>query len=382
MSMKRIGIDCRELRDPAQEPSTGVGRYVFELVSGVVHRADPTLMVVLFVHADQPIPATWESSSQIEICRLPRSARRPLVGPHWIVARAMKRAQIDVLHAPATTVPLCHAGQTVVTVHDLLIYKHSEWFPGGQWLSTRVVVPRAIRRARWVITPSNAVANDVRELFTVPAERISVISHGVSSSPSDEEVATAWKSLCKRVDASVLQSSYALFVGTLEPRKNIGRLVEAFKEVVQEMPTVHLLLAGRRGWGIPDTFFERLPDGVYQLGYVTEAEKVALLRKAAVFVYPSLGEGFGLPLLEARREGARVLTSDREPMNEVAGQGSFLVDPEDTSELATLMLKMFQGSSDLITNGVQEGRVEESLPTWSSSVERTLDVYREVFRAI
>ena len=365
----RIGIDCREHRDPALEHASGIARYVHELVSAFgrldTRARDGATFVLFFTH-EQAIPGAFEGVPFFSCVRLSRAATLPLFGPHVVAARAFAEANVDLLHGPANVVPLAYRKPFVTTVHDLLIYGHPEWFPGGQGISTKVVVPRSLRRASAIVAPSEAVANEAKQRFGNPA--VTTIPHGRSKPPSDEDVDRAWDGLRHRVS----DGPFVSFVGTIEPRKNLGRLVEAVVSLRSAGSDIGLVLAGKRGWG--DALPTSLPEGVVELGSVTDAEKYALLRHSAAFAYPSLAEGFGLPIVEAMGEGTPVITSDEAPMSDVAGDAAFLCDPHDAASIGKAIKESLENKA-LITNRVQQGRRRAESFDWNEVAKQTMRAY-------
>src|SRR3989344_8954162 len=183
----RIGIDLQVLANPR----AGIGNYAFNLVSALLKTNSEHQFVLFFPEVIPAIPTGRQTEAgtefsirdqiqgdnRVEIVKL--SAKRiPFWSAHVTNARIMKKENLDVLHGLANVLPLTYAGRGVVTVHDLAIYKHPEWFPRGQWLATKIVVPASIEKAKKIIVPSMATANDLKELFNVPDEKIAVIPHG------------------------------------------------------------------------------------------------------------------------------------------------------------------------------------------------------------
>ena len=224
----------------------------------------------------------------------------------WYPSLAL-RGGFDVLHCPSFRGPPGARVPLVVTVHDLAVLRHPEWF--NRWTRgySRLAVPRVVRAADRVIAVSELTRRDVVELLGVPAERLRVIPNGV------EDVFCA--------DGPRAEGDYVLAVGTLEPRKNLRRIAEACRGL-------ELRVVGARGWGGVAP-----PAGVTWHGEVADAELAALYRGARCLVYASLYEGFGIPVAEALACGCPVVTSAGSAMAELAGDDAVYVDPLDPESI-------------------------------------------------
>jgi glycosyltransferase involved in cell wall biosynthesis len=221
--------------------------------------------------------------------------------------------------------PLAKVGlPAVLTAHDMAIYRHPEWFPGRQALSVRLIVPRSMRRADAVIAVSRHTAADVGELFGVPVERLHVVPEGVGPQyrplPREELAAVG-----RRYD---LPERFVLFVSTIEPRKNLETLLDAWSRLRERPP---LVVAGGWGWRYEEVQrrLDQAPDGVRLLGPVRPAELPALYNLATCLAHPAWYEGFGLTPLEAMACGTPVVASTASSLPEVVGDAGLLVPPDD-----------------------------------------------------
>jgi glycosyltransferase involved in cell wall biosynthesis len=372
----KIGIDCRTISDAAGQP-TGVSMYTTQLVSALLD-SFPEHQFVLFsdnsVSEDRPVQWSFDHHDNAEFVFFPFSEHKkylPLVHSHWMVARMLKRHKLDVFHEPANSVPLGYGGPSVVTVHDLAIFEHPEWFPDSQLLSRKVLIPKTMEKVQHIIAVSQATSEQLQRILKVPAERISVVPEGINHvvAPSD---------------AIKRERPYVLYVGTIEPRKNLARLLQAFDRMLTQHPhlqEVELVLAGKMGWKTED--FEKALAGmkhkenVQQLGYVSYDEKAALMRDAELFVFPSLDEGFGLPPLEAASLKTAVLVANRGALPEVVAPDMPMVDPEDIDAIADGMAVLLN-EDQLRSHIAQMGYEHSKSYTWQRVAEATMDVYNQV----
>jgi glycosyltransferase involved in cell wall biosynthesis len=262
-----------------------------------------------------------------------------------------RRARLDVLHCTTFRAPLRSPVPTIVTVHDLAIVRYPEFFTAWTRLYARTALLPVIRAADRVVAVSEFTKREVVELAGVPEERVRVVPNATSDVFSP--------------DGPAAEGDYVLAVGTLEPRKNLARLVEAAESLGAELRVV-----GARGWG----GVEVGGNGVRWLGHVPDEELARLYRGAAVFAYPSLYEGFGIPVLEAMRSGAPVVTSAGTVMEEVAGGAAELVDPLDPAAIAAGIERARSRRAELAAAGLERAKAY----TWAAAAEATAAVYREL----
>jgi glycosyltransferase involved in cell wall biosynthesis len=256
----------------------------------------------------------------------------------------------------------------VVTVHDLAFHQHPEAYPraGRLWheRATRI----AVAEAALLVTPSSATARDLSDLYGVEPARVAVVPLGVDTTEGDTGAARRLLT-----DLGVL-GPFLLAVGTLEPRKNLRRLLNAFATLSEELPDHHLVVVGQVGWGpeLPPTW-----DSVRikLAGRVGDPVLHGLYGLADGLAYPSLYEGFGLPVLEAMAHGIPVLTSNRSSLPEVAGDAAVLVDPVSTESIAT-GLRSLVGDEALRARLRAAGPERAARFTWDVTAEATWTAYR------
>ena len=349
----RVALDTRALN---HEDATGVGRYVRALLTAF--RESHGLAVTTY------------------------GERTPsLIGPQVITPLRMRRDRAQLVHGPANALPLLFVGLPgVVTIHDLAIYAHPEWFPGDQWFATKVVVPRSVHQARMIICPSDATKAATMRLFGVEAARCRVIPHGVET----EFALPASPSVRAEVQTRyALPDRYVLQVGTVQPRKNYITTLRALARIPAP-ERVPLIVVGGFGWKydpVVDAVRDlELTGSVRFVGYAGISDLPALYQMAQAVLFPSLDEGFGLPVLEAFAAGTPVIASNAGAIPEVAGNAALLTAPEDDEALAANLRRLLE-DHELRDRQVAAGRARAATYTWSASAAAHRAVYESVVSA-
>ena len=349
----RVALDTRALN---HEDATGVGRYVRALLTA-------------FREGHGVAVTTYGE-------RTPR-----LLGPQVMTPLRMRRDRAQLIHGPANSLPLLFVGLPgVVTIHDLAIYAHPEWFPGDQWFATKVVVPRSVHQARMIICPSEATKAATMRLFGVEAARCRVIPHGVET----EFALPASPSVRAEVQTRyALPDRYVLQVGTVQPRKNYITTLRALARIPAP-ERVPLIVVGGFGWKyhpVVDAVRDlELTGSVRFVGYAGMPDLPALYQMAQAVLFPSLDEGFGLPVLEAFAAGTPVIASNAGAIPEVAGNAALLTAPEDDEALAANLRRLL-GDRELRDRQVAAGRARAATYTWSVSAAAHHAVYESVISA-
>jgi glycosyltransferase involved in cell wall biosynthesis len=373
----QIGIDISRIATAAR---TGTEQYTFELL-GAIARADSATPFVLY--CNRPPAELPPLGANFRLRSLP-------FGRLWTHARLsaeVLRAPPDVLFVPAHVLPLAtplvRRMRAVVTVHDMGYLRYPAAHTRGQRLALRLTTIWSVRVATRVIAISGATRDDLVQLARIDPQKITVIHHGVAARFSAPVSAAD----AARARAIAGDGPYLLYVGTVQPRKNLERLIESLARVGDlparteygEAPPPRLLIAGKRGW-LAEPIERRaaalgIADRVVFSGYVADAELPALYAGALAFVFPSLYEGFGMPILEAMAAGAPVLTANSSALPEVAGDAALLVDPHDTDAIAGGLQRLI-GDPALRAQLRAAGAARVKKFTWDACAAATLDLLR------
>ncbi|HXM55080.1 MAG TPA: glycosyltransferase family 1 protein [Candidatus Dormibacteraeota bacterium] len=346
-------------------PWAGVGTYTAEILRGLAAERPGSRFSV---YSATPVAASLPAGVTLQ--RLPSTR---LVGRHLLWPLRLRRLRADAYFGPAGLLPLGGAGApAVVTAHDMAIYRHPEWFPGGQTLSVRLVVPRSMRRASAIVAVSSCTARDVADLFGVGEDRLVVVPEGVAGRyrplPASE-----LEPVRRRYQ---LPPRFVLFVSTIEPRKNLPTLLDAWSRMRERPP---LVVAGGWGWRYDEVRarVERLGPDVRLLGPVPPEDLPGLYNLATCLAHPAWYEGFGLTPLEAMACGVPVVASNASSLPEVVGDAGVLVAPADT-DAWTAALDRVCGDPGAAAALRHRGLARAAEFTWRRAAARTWRVLDRV----
>jgi len=311
----------------------------------------------------------------------------PRLWTHARLSWEMTRRPPDALFVPAHVLPLVHPRASLVTVHDLGYLHFPETHPLPQRLYLDLSTRWNVRAAAHVLADSQATKADLVTHYGTLPERITVAYPGCDEMLAPVRDPAAIETVKARYSIS---GDYFLYLGTLQPRKNLIRLVQAFahSQISNLQSPIRLVLAGKRGWLYDDIFAEVRRLGlegpalsgvegrVLFPGYVLNEDKAALLSGALAFVFPSLYEGFGLPVLEAQACGCPVITSNTSSLSEVAGDAALLVDPSDTSAIAEGMQRIATDPA-LRESLIERGLANARRFSWTSCAQTVLSVIEQ-----
>lgn len=371
-----IGIDASRA---AVQQRTGTEVYSLHVIRGLLALGAPHRYVLYTPAAPSPglFPGRdGSAAASLRVIPFPR------LWTHVRLSTEMALRPPDVLFVPAHVLPLVHPRSSVVTVHDLgyLAYPEAHTTFARHYLD-RSTAWNA-RRAAAVLADSAATRADLVRAYAARPEKIHVVHLG-----RDETLVRVADPLrvAEIRQRYGLAERYLLYVGTLQPRKNLQRVVEAFARIAGQagQGDVQLVLAGKRGW-LYDQLFEQvkrsgLADRVVFPGYVPDEDLPALLSGATGFVYPSLHEGFGLPILEAGGCGVPVITSNTSSLPEVAGDAALLVDPHDVDAIAETMMRILTDEA-LRAELARRGLENVKRFSWEKCARETLAVLESVAR--
>lgn len=366
----RIGIDGRYIQDHFP----GIGRYTYNLIQALTKAAPEDSFVLL--HNPKLVNTRYDlgtlQSPNLEIVAV--DAPTFSLAEQWRLPSIVRGLRLDLFHSPYYLKPYLLPCPSVVTIYDLIPRLYPEYVSSGARVIFEMAIRLAIVTSRLVISVSQSAKEDLVRLLGVPPSKVCVTPLGVDSQfkPVNEK---AIFNLRQKHD---LPEGYILYLGTNKPHKNLARLVEAFAEVKTEQK---LVLAGKEDPRYSEahevTKQLGLQDRVVFLGQVSEDDLPALYSGAALFVFPSLCEGFGLPLLEAMACGVPVISSSTSSLPEIAGQAAVMVAPLDLSQLARALERVL-GDSNLRASMREEGLKQAAQFSWERTAVETLAVYRQV----
>ncbi|NTV63070.1 MAG: glycosyltransferase family 4 protein [Oscillochloris sp.] len=311
------------------------------------------------------------------------ASRLPTINPRiripWeqFFAPALLRAtRANLYHGALNVVPLACPVPSIVTIHDLAFIRFPQTFRAYNRTYLDFATRLTARRASRILAVSEHTRREVIGILGIPPERVVVTPNAARTHfrPPTPAALAAFRARHN------LPERFALFVGTLEPRKNLTTLLDAYAEVARRFPNVPLLVGGGKGW-LYDTIFERLEklglrEKVAFVGYLDEDDLPLWYAAASVFVFPSIYEGFGMPPLEAMACGTPVVTSNTSSLPEVVGDAGLMVDPHNADALADALCRVL-GDRDLHADLAARGPARAAIFTWQTTAERTLRAYEE-----
>ena len=364
----RIGIDASALATPV----AGIGRYTAEII-----RALQPCGHDFFLYAHKPPQAFAPQSHNLHYRHHQKaSAWGKLAWSQTQLPRWATQDRLDIFWGMAHRLPPCLPEQIpkIVTIHDL-VWKHAPrtMRPLNRLLES-VLMPRAIRRANTVIAVSNATAQDIAQEWPQHAHKTRIVYPGVKQADS-HAVALPCPSELKLLGGR----PFYLFVGTLEPRKNLERLLQAVARLPESIKNTHaLVIAGGRGWGrfeASNTIRQQcLENHVILTGHISEEALTWLYQNTLFLVMPSLYEGFGFPLVEAMQHGKAVMTSCTSSMPEVAGKAGLLIDPYTIASIHAGLMQLL-GNPELRHHLAQHAQKQALQFQWAQAAYAMQDIF-------
>jgi len=343
---------------------TGTENYAIQLLSALIRLNTKHQLTLYF--RDEPRHGLLPSSPLTEQKIIPFQR----MWTHLRFAAALWQDKPDVTFVPAHTLPFAFPGKAVATVHDLGFKYFPQAHPTSQRLYLDWTTRYSANRADIVLADSQATAEDLHKYYGTSAEKIRVLYPGVDKPFVDDLSIVRHK--------YNLPECYFLFIGTLQPRKNIARLVQAYSLWRKQHPNdpTALVLAGGKGW-LYDPAWVSGVEGVQLTGYIDDDDKGALYAGAVALVFPSLYEGFGFPALEAMHCGTPVIASSTSSLPELVGDAGLMVDPLNIETIATAMSR-FSDDDSLHENYRQRGYQQVKKFTWESAAQQLLAAFEDL----
>ncbi|KAF1086055.1 Glycogen synthase [Sporotomaculum syntrophicum] len=378
--------------DAIKPPLTGIGRYTWELATRLPNHAG-IKSVHYLAHGRWRTPEEinavglrYDTGGVGKGCKIKNLYRclgrnRVVSGVYDILAAlltkaSLNRKDIDIFHGPNYFVPEVDV-PCVVTVHDLSTHINQDWHPAPRAARINRLMSRSVANSKLVITDSQAIRTEVISYFDLPEDRVVAIPLGVDVAfrpRAEADLRTPLRKL------GLQPGGYCLCVSTIEPRKNILRLINSYRKLPAYVRRCQpLVLVGEPGWnsqGIHESIMQACQEGwLKYMGFVSQDLLPLLYAGCRLFVYPSLYEGFGLPIAEAMASGVPVLTSNRSSMPEVADGAAWLVEPENENDLRDGLLAAIEDEF-WRSKAVKEGLRRVSEMSWEVCIAKTVEAYR------
>jgi len=388
----RIGIDARIILNPEKGDAIGAGHYTYQLIRHLLETDQENEYVLFFDFRVREKDVKKFARPNVKIKFYPFSDyKKYLPGAYNEIlgTATLAKEKLDILHttSPMSRIPVSYRGKTIVTVHDLAVYKVPDVFPSLAATKTRAVLNLMTSKADKIIAVSESTKKDLCEIFKCPEDKIKVIYSGFDKRLF-EESSVARERVMEKYS---IKDRYILFLGTLEPIKNIVRLFEAYKLFRSSCKNNKenmkcdwkLVLAGKKGW-LAKEYKQIAKDmgigkDVIFTGYVIGDDLVPLFKNADFFVLPSLYEGFGTTVLEAFATGTPAIVSNVSSLPEIAGDAALFVNPLDVQNIADAMTK-FAYDENLKNEYRGKGKKQLEKFDWEKCARETLEVYKNFKR--
>jgi len=354
----------------------GARRVAFRILEEMAARHPDCLFLL---YANQPHSCPSIAVRQVTKAApfgIPQTVWDQFIFPHIAVPMANRRLRPDIIHHTNNMVSFWGRTPAVVTIHDMTPFVLPGAFHGFHAAYQRYYFRKAAEKARKIITVSECSKRDICSILRVPETKVDVVppASGIGAGIAGSD--RVWEGLRQRFN---LPEEFLLYVGAIHPRKNVGRVIKSFVSLKKERDIPHaLVLAGATRWMAKLPCAERATQaGIIVTGPLGDDELAVLYGKCALFVWPSLYEGFGLPVLEAMSLGAPVITSNRSALPEVAGDAALLVDPENEGAIQEAMCQILSNPA-LAKDLSRRGRARAAMFSWENSAKLTWRVYQSV----
>jgi glycosyltransferase involved in cell wall biosynthesis len=386
----RIGIDARTILNPDRGEAIGAGHYAYQLIRHLLEIDHENEYVLFFDFRVREKDVKKFSRDNVKIKFYPFSDyKKYLPGAYSEIlgTATLTKEKLDVLHttSPMSRIPTSYSGKTIVTIHDLAVVKVPDVFPVLSRTKTKTMLSMAISKADKLIAVSASTKKDICEIFKCSSKKVQVIYSGFDKRLSEKSVLLRGEVLLRY--GMEEGDKYLLFLGTIEPLKNITRLFEAFVDLKKRFTTTgknfnyKLVIAGKRGWLAAE--YKQLAKDlgiekeVIFTGYIIGDDLAPLFAQADFFVMPSLYEGFGTTVLEAFATGVPVISSNVSSIPEIAGDAAKLVNPLDVKEIADAMFA-FSQDENLKNSYREKGHAQVEKFNWEKTARETLELYKSL----
>ncbi len=362
--MITIGVDGNEANVSFR---VGVSHYTYQLLSYFKKKANDRLRFFIFLR-ERPQKDLPKSNQYFQY----QVVWGKFLWSQFFLPLKLMKKKLDVFFTPAHYLPRFINIPSVVTIHDLSFFRYPEDFRKIDLFKLINGTNYSIKKATRVIAVSQATKNDILKIYRLPKEKVKVIYNGFEKSK------LKWGKTLRKVP-----KNYFLYVGTLQPRKNLFTLIHAFNAIQKKYENFELIIAGKKGWMYDSLFQEVLNLGlsrkVFFTDYVTDKQLIFLYRHAYAFIMPSLYEGFGIPILEAMSYGCPVISSYTSSLPEVGGDACLYFNPSDTNDLKKKMDQLINDKR-LRNELIKKGKKRIKIFSWTKCAKETLDFLIDVAR--
>ncbi len=385
----KIGIDCRTILNPEKGEAAGIGHYTYQLVRHLLEIDKKNHYYLFFDRSVDKKRLAKFSQNNVFIRFFPFNQYKKLISSRYqnfLVNAIIAKENLDVIHFPSITFSSSYQGPSVVTVHDLTFYKFSELIPSKDAQLLKKIIPETLKNSRKIIAVSKSTAQDIRKIFTLKEDKIEVVYHGFDKRFFTKRTKKEIEVIKRKFK---IRKKYFLFLGTLDRRKNIIRLVESYERLRQgislgkgkiDYRKFQLVLAGA-----PGQSFSRIKNKILKSeykediiipGYIKADDLGLLFSGASLFVFPSLYEGFGSPILEAMAKNVPVITSNHSSMAEISSKAALLVNPYDVGDISRAIDSLLKDKGLAKENKIKGNRVARNF-SWEKCAKKTLVVYKK-----
>ncbi len=390
----RIGIDCRTILHPIKGECNGVGHYTYQLVRHLLKVDKKNTYVLFFDHSISKNSVVKFKQKNVLIKFVPfiqYSNLMPDKYTHFLVSAVFSREKLDILHSPTPWLPRYYIGKTIITVHDLAICKFFELYPyQKQNILFRKNLPYILNKAKKIIAVSQSTSKDLQQIFNVNSQKVKVIYHGVDKRFFQKNTISKIKQVKKKYK---IKNNYLLSLSDFDVRKNIIRIIYSYERLMRKIETkkdkslsgYQLVLAGgRKNFNFKKVkkviSLSRYKKDIIVPGYIEASDLNALFEGSGLFIFPSLYEGFGLPIIEAMAKGVPVITSNTSSMKEIAINSAAIVDPYSVSEITAAAYNLLTNKKLYDTFRVK-GELLAHKFKWEKCARETLSFYQRAINS-